>query len=1278
MTTNTTALPAFEIPTTPALDLELYGMHLIEASAGTGKTWALSALIVRLLVERKLQTRQIVATTFTRAAAAELQDRIRKRIQEVGLLLQIAIDDSARATMRATDTNDVLGLSLLVKLSSKEKRKEACDQLKLALDTFDELFINTLDSFCQKILREFAFDTGQGEPREISEQEDELKQQLIHDALRQWRSQQDPRLIEMLVLTNSITDIEDHEGVVKTTLNFLSAEIAPVNHFTFAPDALTSFQSKMHDVDWSGWLEIWQRAKPYYYGGRIFAKNHESFPALVDLMQTITLEDLLTIDESRPEMKLLSIFEEQKFSTNFNKDGNGLDWIQVHLASSQSQYVNDFIQIRRQLLDSLKQAQFHLHHHISVYVREHLPALLAELNETTFAAQMHSLAKALEGESGQALAQQIRHRYPIALVDEFQDTNSDQDQVIRLVYRQSIHQAIEQNTLNKTDPDAPCLILVGDPKQAIYGFRGGDIHTYLSAKEQVNGAGDIHALDQNQRSVVPLVQAVNAFFSENKELGEGVDYPEVSPAARNHAPLIDEGFENPTPLRFVQLTEDTDELKQTAYRIIELLKVSEAGRLHIEGQAVIPQDIAVLAGSHRELSIVESELQAANIPVWRQSKTSVFQSSLTYDLAAIMQLMLSPYREDYFRRALSGLLIGKTLTELDTLEKQSLDLAEQQAAFAIDAQVWAKSGFLAAWQRIASRYEVWQRLAALGDAGEGGSDKTMLGQSGERHLVNLRHLIELLHRHSERHVGAHHLLAWLLRQIAKPSDRGDEVERPLPSHSGVQLMTIHGSKGLEFPIVFAVGLKDKKTKNPDVTFYLENQQRTLGFGESDQALLDQHHEREAGESRRLLYVALTRAKYRQYLFLKFQKTSKTKGQESPSFDHWLPNGAVDFANQHPSLVSIENPIAQDATWKYTPPHAKMDQLATRDISQRQFKSWGMTSFSALVRDVEPAKLAAAVDLPEYGEEESFEEETVLEDIAPSPSKGKAGMGMLLEDDSDTSNQNHPQPNLPLEGEGLRAFDSDDVRFTFQRGANAGNCLHQILEYMDPRFDENNPEKWTNTFAKQMKNFGIPDIEPDTLVPWFQDILGAPLPRGATLASLKFNARVREMEFHLFLQNERIDGDAIVQRLAQDNIPVPNFNKTHAIRYLKGFIDLVYEHDDQFYVADYKSNHLGSTMSDYSVAAMQDSMTHSGYWLQATLYLVALHRYLKVRKADYQIEKHLGGAVYLYLRGMDAESNQTGVVHWQPDPQLILDVDELLGKAGSRRSHVVANVVGGAV
>ncbi len=1251
--------------TTPALSLDLYGMHLIEASAGTGKTWALSALIVRLLVERKLQTRQIVATTFTRAAAAELQDRIRLRIHEVWALLNESLSHPERAIARAEQNKDVLGLYLLHKLSVPE-RQAASNQLRLSLDTFDELFINTLDSFCQKILREFAFDVGQGEPREISEQDQQLIQQLIHDALREWRSQQDPRLIEMLVLSGAITDVADHERVVQTVMNFLSAQIAPVTDFEFDYPALSQFQATLAAEDWGSWLETWARAQPYFYGNRILANFHDAFPALIEWMSHASLEDILTMADNRPEMKLLSLFEEQKFSTNFNKAGFALPWIQDHLNSAQSERINDFVRLRSRLLGSLKHAKAHLHHHIVLHVREQFPQLLAEHRETTFAEQMHMLAQALEGESGLLLAQQIRHRYPVALVDEFQDTNSDQDRVVERVYRQFIQSEIQQQRFKKDDPDAPCLILVGDPKQAIYGFRGGDIHTYLSAKKQVMDSGQVHALDQNQRSVAPLVDAVNAFLSHNDTLGDGVDYPEVTAAPRDHAPLIDHGVENPTPLRLIQLNEDSDELSQTAWRIMQLLRASADGQLQIKGKPVLPQDIAVLASSHRDLNTVEQYLQAANIPVWRQSKTSVFLSPLTYDLAAIMQLMLSPYREDYFRRALSGVMIGKTLAELDTLEEQAMDFAEQQAAFAIDAQVWAKSGFLAAWQRIAGRYQIWQRLAR--DHG------TAAGVSGERHLVNLRHLIELLHRQSERRVGSHHLLAWLLRQVAKPSERGDEVERALPSQSGVQMMTIHGSKGLEFPIVFAVGIKDKllatRTKQPEVVFYLEDEQRTLGFDSQVEEIMDQHAEREVGEERRLLYVALTRAKYRQYLFLKAQKTN-AKGQTSlPSFSHWFPLGVNDFVGQHPALVQIEDPLNEVSDFRYQPPKIERGTLATRHIAHRHFKAWGMTSFSALVRDVEPVKLEVllANDLvrPEYADDEPQDEYFVDSAIMAMPPVKPTAKQLKQAQAEQALALKMKQGELLLPTSDIGDdIAPDDVRFRFQRGANGGNCLHKILEYLDPRFDDDARSKWTDTFAKQMQSHAIPDVDPETMVAWFRDIVDAPLPDGAKLSNLKFNARVRELEFHLSLKDERIDGDALVKRLHDSGIQVPQIHKTQAIRYLKGFIDLVYEHQGQFYVADYKSNYLGDGLEHYSAQAMKDSMTHSGYWLQAALYLVALHRYLKVRLPNYEISKHLGGACYMYLRGMHAQSDQTGIVYWRPDPQLVLDLDVILGQAQIR-------------
>jgi exodeoxyribonuclease V beta subunit len=1233
------------LPATPALDISLFGMHLIEASAGTGKTWALSALIVRLLVERKVQTRQIVATTFTRAAAAELQDRIRKRISEILARLQDAVRNSSHAEAQAVADNDILALSLLAKLSH-DQRHAACRQLQLALDTFDELFINTLDSFCQKLLREFAFDIGQGDPREISESERELTQQLIHDALRSWRSSQDPRMIELLVLTGAITDVVDHERVTTAVMNFLSAEIAPVAQAQFDDTALTALQARITAIDWQPWLDNWAKAKPYFKGNtkifKLIDGTPDVFSELVTWMSSSSLQDILLADKNSPKAALLGVYADGKVASSLNKAGAELDWLQSHIASHASQLILDFIQYQGALQDTLTQAKRHLHHHIVQHVRAELPSMLRAQRETTFAEQMHLLATALAGPEGQILAQQIRHRYPIALVDEFQDTNSDQDRVVALVYRQ----ALMSQAADPRDPAAACLILVGDPKQAIYGFRGGDIHTYLSAKGEVAQAGEVHALAQNQRSVAPLVEAVNAFFSMTATLGDDVDYPSVSPSQRSHAPLIDHGRANPTPLRLMQLVTGRNELEQTAWRIMTLLKDSAEGLLQIEDKPVEPHDIAVLAVTNFQLDSVEHALVKAGIPVWRKSRVSVFGSALCYDLAALMQLMLSPYREDYFRRALSGMLIGKSLAELDILEKQALPLAELQAEFAVDAQIWARFGFLAAWQRIAARFGIWQRLAAMGDGIEVG------GIPAERHLVNLRHLIELLHRQSVRSVGANHLLAWLLRQVAEPSRRGDEDERPLPSHSGVQLMTIHGSKGLEFPIVFAVGFNpdkaEKDASKTEVFYYLHDKRRTLGFN-GDDHIRSQHLERDKGEAQRLIYVALTRAKYRQYLYFRVQASSKGV-LAKPSFDHWLPEGPATFAEQHPLTVCLEAPLAEAPVWRYEPPVRTVGALVARPATPRYFAPWGMTSFSALIRDVEPAKLAAAIDQPEYGEDLAEEAALGTAEVMPPTAASVPIQSDLFAE--------------PM----AAALPASDARFVFQRGANGGNCLHMILEYLDPRFDADKPSTWTNTFAKQMASHGISDITPSSMLPWFQDIMAAPLPEGGSLAALKFHARVRELEFHLSLTQERIDGAALVKRLSQSGIAIPALHQTQAIRYLKGFIDLVYEHNGKFYVADYKSNYLGDSMSDYTVAAMQDSMTHSGYWLQAALYLVALHRYLQVRKPDYDIGRHLGGACYLYLRGMSAASAQTGIVHWQPEPQLILDLDAILGRAAQPQTQ----------
>jgi ATP-dependent exoDNAse (exonuclease V) beta subunit len=237
---------------------------------------------------------------------------------------------------------------------------------------------------------------------------------------------------------------------------------------------------------------------------------------------------------------------------------------------------------------------------------------------------------------------------------------------------------------------------------------------------------------------------------------------------------------------------------------------------------------------------------------------------------------------------------------------------------------------------------------------------------------------------------------------------------------------------------------------------------------------------------------------------------------------------------------------------------------------------------------------------------------------------------------------------------------DRARFEFPKGTTSGNCLHKILEYLDP----NKPAVWHQTFAKQMKEHNIHNIDPHSLVPWFTHILHAPLPDGAHLAGLGFRERVREMEFYLSLPQGEIPQERLRQVLKEQQIEIPHLRQTQSVRYLKGTMDLVYQHQGQFYVADYKSNWLSTDktqgqLADYHVDRLPQAMHAHHYGLQAALYLVALHRYLKTRLARYEPQQHLGGAVYLFLRGMHQQHVDHGVFHWQPPVEWLERLDAAL-------------------
>lgn len=1329
----------------PALDLPLTGLHLIEASAGTGKTWTLSALIVRLILQAQKNPAQMIATTFTRAAAAELRGRIRARIEEIRSVFDLRLDiekDRIEGRTNAQTYSERLQTwqqyvaadafrAYIVASDAGQNWDYARERLQYALDSFDDLFVGTLDSFCQKLLHEFAFDSGQAEKAQISEQERELIAEIVHDALRRWRSEQDADVIALLLAGKQLKTVEDYHPVLSTVMNFLSAELVAVEMPQIDLTEIRALLAELQQIDVDAYREFMLpsgAARAVMAKNRAFTNNGAYFFSFIDKLNAFGLPVLLNLSSDDPEAKLLAGFA--------NIDGQFVKAGAAAKARFEQIGSNDIFirleQARAALKDSLEQIDAHVQYELCRQVREQLPVKLAERGETTFSQQMRKLADALDDpDFGLELARQIRYRYPIALVDEFQDTNSDQDRMIARIYRQEVD-------------ERSCLILVGDPKQAIYGFRGGDVQTYLAAKRYIaaHPHGQIHGLTINQRSIAPLVAAVDQVFGQKADMGEGIPYPRVQAAQRPHPQLIDAEGSDVAALRLLQLGEKQDECSACAWQIIDLLAQASDCRLALhDGQqvtAICPNDIAVLGYSNRELDQVQQVLAAAGVPTARPSRQSVFESAVAQDVAALLQAMLTPYHEQRLRRALSGVVGGWTLAKLNTLDSNSQLLAEQQAAFAEEGVVWQQQGFLAAWQQLADRLELYPRLAQQAHA--------------ERHLINLRHLLELLHEQSEWTAGTHHLLAWLMRQISRPMQREWEMERRLPSQAGVQLMTIHASKGLEFAVVLVVGLDKRRQKKRDVQFFMQSQQRKISFDSDQPDIQAQHDERVQAEQRRLAYVALTRASHRLYVMITPLSTKKLASNYYESvLRYWLGEDVAQVADGHTQMryrAALQH--APDFQYRRNIP---AQTLLCRPLPQRRFASWGITSFSAMIREHDAQYISRAVEQPDYDQDVDDSDELAVDDVTVVPTvpaniplrvlqkileplppldadafdltppsdwhaaPDAAEHEVYFERDDEWRDQASfdfaelEQPHqtvidqafyfeiapsaisaapvmipmdeaeLWLEREQalwaedveelelpspLEAYAADDrARFEFPRGTTSGNCLHKILEYLDP----SKPEIWHETFAKQMKEHGIQGIDPHSLVPWFEHVLYAPLPAGAQLATLGFRERVREMEFYLSLPHGEIQQERLRQVLSEQQIEIANLRQTQGVRYLKGTMDLVYQHQGRFYVADYKSNWLGidkkqGRLLDYHVSVLPQAMQAHQYGLQAALYLVALHRYLKTRVGNYQPEQQLGGAVYLFLRGMRRDQAEQGIWHWCPPVAWIERLDAALNGESS--------------
>jgi exodeoxyribonuclease V beta subunit len=874
---------------------------------------------------------------------------------------------------------------------------------------------------------------------------------------------------------------------------------------------------------------------------------------------------------------------------------------------------------------------------------------------------------AFKERSGVALAALLRRQYVAALIDEFQDTDPLQYDIFSRVF------AGPENY----------LFLIGDPKQAIYGFRGADIFTYLKARQHSDQA---YTLAENWRSEAGLVRSVNAVFGAPARpfVFPGIQFHSVEAKGEADKKPLKVGGQAQPPFQvwFWRRT-GSDITKGAANELLPSVVATEIVRLlngdtALGDRKLLPEDIAVLVPQNRQAQLVQDALSRRSVPSVLYTSASLFDSREVVETQRVLAAIADPTHESQLMAALGTDLIGFTGPRIEATAKDETEWQQILEHFRGYLDLWLQRGFIQMFRSFMQREQVRPRLLAFPD--------------GERRLTNLLHLSEVLHRASvENRLGVSGLLKWLGEQRELEGQAPEEHQLRLETdEKAVKLVTIHKSKGLEYSVVFCPfswkGANIEHGGEEQVFFHEQgdgNLVRDLGSADYDAHKQHARVERLA-ENVRLLYVALTRAKHRCYFVWGAFRDAAT------SAPAWL---------LHPPPNPEPDPVtAQEEHFPQLDDNQLLDDLTKLAAQSTGLDGQPTITVGDLPQSTEtaytiPSPALAGTLSPSDGEREGVRGPTLLPAPAPVPAAGSAGLtldyrqftGTIARDwrissfTSLTANQGEELPDHDALGADARGELPASGIFAFPRGAKPGTCLHKILEKLE--FTQWNQPVAATIVREQLRAHGLPEAEfTDILVAMLGKVMTAPLDAnvpGLTLASITAAQRLNEIEFYFPLQ--RIAPDMFRTLLQEHPLPGADdvgsrepggFSFTPVQGMLKGFIDLVFEFEGRYYLADWKSNWLGSRVEDYGPAALAGEIRHRHYYFQYQLYTAALDRYLHLRLPGYRYEQHFGGVYYLFLRGIDPARPGFGIYRDRLEEPFVRRLNDLLtGRAGEEgRGH----------
>ena len=1158
--------------------IPLQSINLIEASAGTGKSWTVTLLFLRLILEKGLTVDQILVVTFTDAATKELRDAVRDRLLEA-----LAYFETPDADALPADKQEYK--FLFDQYASDDAAQAiAINRLKRAKLSIDEAAIFTIHSFCQRVLTEYAFEASLPFESELMDDDTELMQKLLDDYWRQ-HFYHAPKTLLYTLQQKKITpdsllaDIKAFVG--KPYLQIKGPQSEPLN-----------------DEDWEQLNTLFKTASRTWQEQadqitRLLI-NHDGFnqgsykQAILEKLCADMCRCAGSITDFMAVKADLSKLGMDRLGKGMNKGKEPPE----HIFFTQWQvFLDAWEDIKQRSDDYINQLRIDLLKHL----QNRLPKEKKRLGVLAYDDLLLQLESALSDKP--ELAAYLRHKYQAALIDEFQDTDPTQYSIFSQIY---------------PDPnsDRYAVFLVGDPKQAIYSFRGGDIYTYLKAKQST--PKDKHyTLTTNYRSQAGLIDAYNALYlrADNPFLDDGINYVEIA-AGKTLTP-----YANDAALQFWSYQQDQKEpIDKVRQRIASAVAGDIATQLNnktlIEDQPISGSDIAVLVRTHNEGSLIKQALAERGIASIQSSRDSIFESPETGEMSALLSAIAEPQRESLVRRALVVDLLGYKANDLLAFESDP-DLWESQLFnFQNWHFLWKKQGFLPMMRQLMRDTNMHQTLLAYSD--------------GERRLTNILHLSELIHRASrQQSLSLEEVLRWLSRQQQNAS--GKESELRLESDENlVKIVTIHKSKGLEYPLVYCpyVGLPSKPRDIGKIfSFYLDSQAALqIGSSQHDEYLQRKKKEEKA-ESLRLLYVALTRAKYRCTVVCFPQALEGLN--DSSALAYLLSNGRSSKPKGSKAAEKEESAKNNEAFYQ-----AYTDTLQTLAKENKNINLSELPENSArYIREEKKTRLQAR----------EFTAEIKQQAQVTSFSGLTAGAQAEQQElpDYDTSNGG----TIDMLSRAEPVATNQTVEDEFPRGATAGTALHEMFEHL--AFDSSLASQ-AEIITASLKKWGFDETHFDAANTLINNTLQTLLLTDFSLSQLPEDKRLDEMEFYLPLERLNVEG---LKQLLFKHLPddwqvvrdaVDSLDFAEVEGFLKGFIDLIFEYQGKFYIVDYKSNAL----TDYAPDSLLPVMADSHYYLQYLIYSVALHRYLQKRLPGYAWETHFGGVYYLFIRGMKTLEEKT--------------------------------------